>query len=221
MNAVATALQSSRARFGALYLNLWNTGRDQLHSNLVLVDTLLCTVERFEPHGSDVAHAFQDPSGFRSFYDAASMKRAMTSWLGNASYEYCAPLSDFPVLCQSLSTTGSSWNSSVYVAASFKPSGSGTSGDSFCSGWTTYYMMLRIRNPSISRDDIYAYLARDYLAEVRPNAQANYVHTPGRHSADMIAGFIQYAHRISLEILRDPAIVIAIQSLHAEGEKES
>ena len=221
MSAVHTDLHSTRCRFGALYLNLSNTHRQEQHSNLVLVDTQESTVERFEPHGSNVAHALQDPSGFRAFYDAASVNRAMVSWLQNTSYEYCAPLSEFPVLCQSLSTSGSSWNSVASVASRFKPSGSDTSGDSFCSGWTTYYMMLRIRNPSRSPAYIYAYLARDYLAEVRADAPANYIHTPGRHSADMIAGFIQYAHSISSEILSDPAIVLAIRRLHAEEQKQS
>lgn len=206
-------------RFGVLYVNIYNTSRKNWHSNLVLVDNVKRTVERFEPHGSDQSMSPQG-TDFRNFYDPLALDHLLVSVVTPQNYLYIAPPKEYPVMGQSLSRNDSHMNTSPYPGA-FKRMGQNTHGDSFCSAWTVYYLLLRTNNPDTPMLEVYEYLLglKNQLKTIRMfhmqdyNTDANIF--LGRTAADTISGFINFAYSRYETLFNDESIRQAISQLDA------
>lgn len=105
------------------------TGELAAHANILIVDRIEKTLERFEPN---VLEQFRivstDPHEKR--YDSidSTVKKYIVPLLGSA-YTYCAP-------------------------RSFCPSGGQQSEDEYCGAWSLFYLHLRLTNPNLSRGEI-------------------------------------------------------------------
>lgn len=188
--------KATTKRFGVLYVNIFNISRENWHSNLVLFDNLKRTVERFEPHGSDQSMLDTD---FRNFYNPVALDYLLVSVVTHRNYLYIAPPKEFPVMGQSLSRNDSHMNTNPHPGA-FQRVGQNHYGDSFCSAWTVYYLLLRTNNPDTPMLEVYEYLLG--LANQRKTTRLfhmqDYNTDPkiflGRTAADAISGFIRFAY---------------------------
>jgi hypothetical protein len=207
--------QSPTKRFKVLYLNIYNTHRKNAHSNLLLFDSLHKTMERFEPHGSDQSALLTD---FSNFYNPVALDRLLVSWARTLKYSYIAPPKEYPVMGQSLSRNDSHWNTESYPSA-FKRNVKSESGDSFCSAWTVYYLLLRTHNPDKPMLEIYEYLlgaeqqkkTTDMFRIQGYDIKVQF--SLGRRAADTIAGFILFAYSRYEGMSRDPIIINAVLQL--------
>ena len=141
--------------------------------------------------------------------------------VNNTRFVYQAPLSDFPVLGQSLSRDDSVLHTRERLTTnrSFKKNRATNLGDSFCSAWTTYYVYLRVCNPSKTRCEIHSYLfGSDLIARLEPSArellsESDIICMLGRWAADRISGFIRLAMEVHANVYNSATVQFAIEQL--------
>lgn len=211
-------------KWGVLFLSLYNVKRQSSHSNVLLFDSTTHQVERFEPHGSNPQHASQSASEFQDYYFQAAMDQTVTQIVRGSGFTYHPPLARYPIFAQSLSRNDGLGNTQASPQAFERGARAKTSrsGDSFCSAWTLYYVLLRVINPHLNRLQIYSYLLGDRFIRSMTQmfAKQGVIHTEkqqdvsrGRWAADRIAGFIMYAHHIYQAVLKSPKVQAAIRQL--------
>jgi hypothetical protein len=170
-----------------------------LHSNCLLWSR--GEVWRFEPHGSDPSLPEQAACGFRGFYNAADLDRAVSGALRSAglleSVVYRGVDARWPLLGQSISTNNGPLNSRPLLPGrALKRTGAvdGT-GDNFCGMWTLLYIVRALAtSPDVAMEQLACRgvgegeaagaVAADLIATFTLSAHATYKEDIARMHAD-------------------------------------
>ena len=164
-----------------LFVNIRGISGD-FHSNVVFIDLKRGVADRFDGHGSDPDHR-DHPHAFRHFYNAIRLDHVRWTFIRTTlkiNIWYDSPPNDY---VNHIHVTIRSLNDIAYPSHFKRQDGIGLTGDSFCHAWVSYYILLRLWNPSQPYIVIYQYLNRGHN-----------IMEKGRKSATMISYYIQYIY---------------------------
>lgn len=136
VNLVKELQKCKKKRFIYIYFDIIWEQRTLAHANMVIIDQVNKTIERFEPHGQSISGDKNKKilKGIDSKFD-----NKLLSYLGLKKYSYISPIDISPKI-------GVQLKADAY--------------DGMCLTYSMMYLQLRIMNPDVDQDEIIKYLLK-------------------------------------------------------------